>query len=163
MSIGFNADEVLEMAIDIERNGAAFYKHAAEAASDTHAKAMLLELASMEEDHERTFTEMRQGLTAAERTEMTYDPDRELPLYLRAMADKGLSATIGKPPALKEKEGVADVLRFAIGLEKDSIVFYLGLQDLVPERLGGARVDDIVREEMGHIATLGDLIRCAKA
>jgi rubrerythrin len=54
-----------------------------------------------------------------------------------------------------------DILRLAIGMEKDSVVFYLALQELVPSRLGGPRVDNILKEELGHIAQLSDLMRCA--
>ena len=93
---------------------------------------------------------------------MTHDPESELPLYLRVMADKNVFGKVDDPgAALTGKESMEDVLRFGISMEKDSIVFYLGLQDMVPERLGGARVDDIIREEMGHITTLNELIRCA--
>jgi rubrerythrin len=160
----FNADEVLEMALEIERNGAAFYTRAAELTQDGHSKTTLLELAAMEEDHEKTFGAMRSGLTEAERKEMTYDPAGELPLYLQVMADKGVFGKRTDPAStLTGKESMTEVLRYAIGLEKDSIVFYLGLQDLVPERLGGVRVEHILKEELGHIATLGDLIRCAGA
>jgi len=175
MSMGFNADEVLEMALEIERNGADFYKRAAELEQSKPARAALLELAAMEEDHERTFAEMRAGLTEEERREMSYDPEGELPLYLRVMADKGvlnklvlrsegaslLRRVAKADPArvLSGGQSIEEVLRFAIGLEKDSIVFYLGLQELVPERLGGRRVEQILREEMGHLATVGDLMR----
>jgi rubrerythrin len=163
MSIRFNADEIFEMALAIERNGARFYQRAAELQQDSHARSTLLELAAMEEDHEETFADMRAALTEQERKELTFDPEGELPLYLRAMADKNVFDTRVSPADhLTGKESVEEVLRMAIGLEKDSIVFYVGMRAMVPERLGAARLDDIVREEMGHIATLGDLIRCAR-
>ena len=38
--------------------------------------------------------------------------------------------------------------------ENDSIVFYLGMKDLVPEKAGKAKLDAIIREEMGHIRLL---------
>jgi rubrerythrin len=118
----------------------------------------------MEEDHEKVFAEMRNGLTAEERKETTYDPDGQLPLYLRAMADKQVFDTKANPAdRLTGKESIEDLLRYAIGMEKDSIVFYVGLQELVPKRLGAARVGEIIKEEMGHIATVGDLMRCSRA
>jgi rubrerythrin len=161
MRVRFNVDEVLEIAQQIERNGADFYRRAAELQQDASARAMLQELAAMEEEHEKTFSEMRAGLTDDERKEVTYDPEGELPLYLRALADKSVFETKPKPSEqLTGKESVADVLRLAIGLEKDSIVFYLGMHDFVPARLGGTRIDEIVKEEMGHVASLGDLLRC---
>ena len=163
MSITFNADEILEMALEIERKGAAFYTRAAELGQSASARAMFLELAAMEEDHRKTFSEMRAGLSEDERKEMTYDPQGELPYYLQAFAGKSMAKKgAGSEVQLSGNESVEDILRLAIGMEKDSIVFYLGLQDLVPARVGGARVDEILKEEMGHIATLGDLMRCSQ-
>jgi rubrerythrin len=160
----FNADDVLEMALEIERNGAAFYTRAAGLQQAPHIRTSLLALAAMEEDHEKVFAEMRNGLTAEERKETTYDPDGQLPLYLRAMADKQVFDTKANPAdRLTGKESIEDLLRYAIGMEKDSIVFYVGLQELVPKRLGAARVGEIIKEEMGHIATVGDLMRCSRA
>jgi len=162
MSMRFSADDVLEMALEIERNGAAFYARAAGTQQDAQARGTLLELAAMEEDHEKTFAGMREGLTAEERKATSYDPERQLPLYLRAMADKEVFDTKVNPAdRLTGKESTEDLLRYAIGMEKDSIVFYLGVQEMVPARLGAARVAEIIKEEMGHIATLGDLMRRA--
>jgi rubrerythrin len=46
------------------------------------------------------------------------------------------------------------ILISAIEAEKDSIVFYLGMQAAVPENFGKARMDHIIKEEMGHIKLL---------
>lgn len=163
MAIRFNADEVFEMALQIERNGAKFYTRAAELEDDSHAKSALRELAAMEQDHEQTFSEMRGALTEQERKEMTFDPEGELPLYLRALADREVFDTRKDPSEqLTGSESMEDIIRMAIGLEKDSVVFYTGMKAAVPERLGAQRLEDILREEMSHIATLGDLLKCAR-
>jgi rubrerythrin len=162
MSLRFNADEILEVALDIERNGAAFYREAATLQQAESAKAMLLELAAMEEDHEQTFKQMREGLTQTERQEMSYDPEGELPLYLQVMADKGVFDKKAEPAKkLSGRESLQQVLKLALGMEKDSVLFYLGLQELVPAHLGGERVEAILKEEMSHITALGELLRCA--
>ena len=75
--ITFNADEIFEMAGQIERNGARFYRKAAERA-DGECREMLLRLAAKEEDHERTFAAMRAELGPQQPT--TFDPDNEAPL-----------------------------------------------------------------------------------
>jgi rubrerythrin len=62
MSYDFNADEVFEMAEQLERNGAKFYRDAAEGDVDQSNKQMLLDLSAMEEDHEKTFQSMRAEL-----------------------------------------------------------------------------------------------------
>ena len=47
-----------------------------------------------------------------------------------------------------------EVLRTAIGLEKDSIAFYVGIMEFVPPELGKFRVADIIKEEMRHVVIL---------
>ena len=47
-----------------------------------------------------------------------------------------------------------EILKTAITAEKDSIVFYLGMKDVVPTHLGKEKLDDIIKEEMGHISLL---------
>ena len=44
-----------------------------------------------------------------------------------------------------------EVLKEAIVAEKESIVFYLGMQDMVPDEAGKAKLNGIIREEMKHI------------
>ena len=155
MSIRYNADEVFEMAEQIERNGAKFYRRAAELAPEEAARSLMGELADMEDSHERTFSGLRGELSAEERKEIVFDPDNELNLYLRAMADKHVfDVSVDPSERLTGGEKVEELLQMAIGMEKDSIVFYLGMKQVVPERFGRARLDDIIREEFGHIGTL---------
>ena len=53
MTQQFNADETFEIAEQIERNGAEFYKKAADLAPDDAARDLFLELTAMEERHEK--------------------------------------------------------------------------------------------------------------
>jgi len=52
MGYDFNADEIFEMAEQIERNGASFYRKSAESIDDPAEKKLLLDLAAMEDEHE---------------------------------------------------------------------------------------------------------------
>jgi rubrerythrin len=155
MTIPFSADEVLQMAEQIERNGSRFYRRAAQGFADSRARQQLLDLAAMEDEHEKVFASMRSDLSPQEREPSVPDPYGEAVLYLRGMADGSVFDVRTDPSErLTGKETMEDILRTAIGLEKDSIVFYLGLKEIVPERLGRQRIDDIIKEEMGHIAVL---------
>ncbi len=155
MSITFSADEIFEMAEELERNGANFYRQAANNFKDPVKEQLLLSLAEMEYQHEITFERMRSQLSNAEKEVTTYDPDHEAAMYLRAMAD-GHVFDVKQPPSekLSGNESFADILKIAIGCEKDSIVFYLGLRDFVPAEEGKDKIDAIIREEMGHISIL---------
>lgn len=163
MSITFNASEIFEMAEQIERNGIKFYRKAAEGVSDKGTRQVLLDLADMEAEHEKTFAEMRKQLSDREREPMVFDPDNEMALYLQAVADGhvfDLKYDLSKQ--LTGAESVEDILKLAIGAEKDSIVFYLGLKDFVPVKAGKDKVEAIIKEEMGHIAVLNQKMAASK-
>lgn len=149
MSYDFNADEVFEMAEQMERNGAKFYRDAAEAAADPSNKEMLVGLSKMEEAHEKIFESMRAELTAAEKASAVFDPSGEAALYLRALVD---SRVFFKKEI--DVTSMVEILKAAIEAEKDSIVFYLGMKEAVPKNSGGDRIEAIIREEMGHIRML---------
>jgi rubrerythrin len=149
MVYDFTADDVFEMAEQLERNGAKFYRTAAENVSDPKSKELLIELAVMEDKHLKTFASLKADLTEAEKTTTFFDPEDESALYLRALADTRV---------FFEKEidvsSMKAILKAAILAEKDSIVFYLGMKDFVPNQLGKNRLDTIIREEMEHIRIL---------
>ncbi|MGQ9572262.1 MAG: hypothetical protein ACUVV3_03620 [Dehalococcoidia bacterium] len=155
MTLPFSADEVLQMAEQIERNGSRFYQRAAQGFSDPRARDLLFNLALMEAEHEKVFALMRADLSPEERQPTVADPYGEAVLYLKGMADGHIFDVRTDPSErLTGKETAEEILNTAIGLEKDSIVFYLGLKEMVPERLGRDRVDAIIAEEMGHIGVL---------
>lgn len=155
MSIGFNADEVLTMAVQIETNGAAFYRRAAELQADSEHCQFLSGLATMEEQHKQTFLRLRETLNARESEALAFDPDDEAALYLAAAADgHGGEGSPTAADALTGSESMADILRIALGLENKSILYYIGLRDMVPPRSGRDKVEEIIREEQRHVAQL---------
>ncbi|MBF0225458.1 MAG: ferritin family protein [Desulfobacterales bacterium] len=149
MAYDFNADEIFEMAVQVEKNGANFYKKSAEIASDKAEKELLLELSRMEEIHAKTFSSLRASLNDNEKESTVFDPDGEAVQYLKALADTRV---------FFEKQidtsSLKDILKAAIIAEKDSIVFYIGMRDMVPGNLGKTRLDEIIKEEMSHIRIL---------
>lgn len=155
MSVTFNADEMFEIAQWIERNGAKFYRRAAEVFPDSPLAERFASLAQWEEEHERTFAKMRAELKESEKQETAYDPYDEAALYLRALATGKVFAPDADPSAEVDGAGtVKDVVSLAIGKEKDSILFYTGMRELVPPRLGREKLEAIIKEEMKHVAML---------
>ena len=149
MGLDFNADEVFEMAEQIERNGADYYRKAAEAVTNEEDKKFLVELAEMEDDHEVMFAGLRKNLGSNETEAVTFDPQDEAALYLKALADTRVFHK--KTMDLSSMEGI---LTGAINAEKDSIAFYLGMKDMVAAGRGKDRINAIIKEEMKHISLL---------
>jgi len=155
MSITFNPDEIFEMAEQIERNGAAFYREAAVKAKDAPTRKVFEDLAAMEDGHLKIFQGMRKELSEQDKTPTTLDPYSEATMYLQAMADaKGFEGKIGPSLKLTGRETLPDVLSIALNAERNSVVFYVGLKTLVGTDRARQQVDTIIGEEMGHIAVL---------
>lgn len=162
MTVTFNAFEVFEMAEQIERNGVDFYRKAAENFKDQDTHNTLLELADWEAEHVATFTTMKNELTKEQRQPVVFDPDDEAALYLRVIAD-GHVFHIKEPiEQLTGKESAEDIYNTAIGMEKESIVFYAILKDLVPTEADKDKVQDIIKEEISHIGILNQKLTALK-
>jgi rubrerythrin len=90
---------------------------------------------------------------------MTFDPDEEACMYLKALADTRVffeKEMPGNSASMKE------ILKEAILAEKDSIVFYLGMKDFVPEKFGKDKIEKIIKEEMSHIKLLSNHLSSQK-
>jgi rubrerythrin len=163
VSITFNANEIFEMAEEIERNGAEFYRQAATNATDKETKRMLLDMAGMEDSHLKTFEEMRKQLSGQEKGWTVFDPDNQSALYLQAMADaRGFEGKITPTKELTGKETPREILEIALNSENGSVVFYLSLKELVPVKAGRDKVEAIIMEELSHITTLIKQLRALK-
>ncbi len=155
MADTFNADEIFEMAEEIERNGAKFYREAAQKTKDKDTEKMMLDFAEMEDGHLKTFSEMRKDLAAREKEATAIDPYSEAAMYLQVMAaghgSEGMKSPVEK---LTGRESTGQLLEIAVKAEKNSVVFYNGLKELVPLRAGRDKVEQIIKEELGHLAAL---------
>jgi rubrerythrin len=117
----------------------------------------------MEDEHLKTFTQMRSELSSAEQEPLVFDPDGEAQMYLRVMADGHVFNTKEDPAELlADKETAADVLNMALGVERDSIAFFVGLKESVSRQAGKDRVEAIIREEIGHVAILNEKLTALK-
>ena len=151
MGYDFNADDIFEMAEQLERNGAKFYKNAAKQTKDAETREFLMNLATMEDAHEKTFAKLRAELSKEEKKPTVFDPAGESALYLKSLVD--MRVFFEKKVDVSSME---EILKAAITAEKDSIIFYLGMKNMVPEKFGKNRIDAIIKEEMGHIHILGE-------
>jgi len=150
MAFDFNADEIFEMAEQMERNGAKFYSEAALSIPAGRNRDLLLRLAEMELEHEKTFVEMRKALTDQDKQNNVFDPEGETIQYLKALVD---TRVFFKKEI--DTTSMKEILKEALLAEKDAIVFYLGMKDLVPEAQGKSHLEHIIKEEMKHIKLIG--------
>ena len=70
-------------------------------------------------------------------------------LYLKALADTQVFYQ-----KQIDSSSIKSILLDAIEMEKNSIVFYVGIRDLVPDKLGKDKIGIIINEEKKHIQML---------
>ena len=158
MTRTFNAIEVFEIAEQIERNGAAFYRRAAELFEDSDAAELFTKLANWEVGHEAAFAAMRKQL-ADEPAELSTFAPEDSPLDAKAMA--GLAAFgISSDPAaeLAGCKTRADALNLALQKEKDTIVYYTGLKEFVLVAVAINKIGEIITEELHHIRIISQAL-----
>jgi len=168
MILGFNADEVFGIAINIEKNGIQFYDQARAAAVRDNVKDAFAELKAQEETHLRDLEQMRAELPESAKRPTDYYPsddvyrnrDEEVAQYIQDTADMNVfrhPEDVAK--YVSEMRGAEDALRLAIRFEKDSITFYLMMKDLTEEDKGKEFVDRILNEEKEHLKRLSRELR----
>lgn len=154
MSILFSGSELLETALGIERNGAAFYEALADKTQSKDAKAIYDYLASEERKHLNTFQGM---LNTVGRYQPPEAYAEEYMLYLKSLVDSSVfsSATEAQQKAEKISSEI-EALDTGIQAEKDSILFYTEMQNFVRQP-DNKVVLDIIGEEKAHLRQLSQL------
>lgn len=156
LRIGFRPREILAIACRLERDGAEFYRRAAEAVSDNATAALLRGLAQMEDDHLQAFQDMERQLVGQAAGDLFFDADVAL-RYLRAVsAGHVVDFSPDLEARLAECGGPEAILRLAIEVEKDSVVLYAGIQSMASDQHGWHAAQAIFFEEMEHIASLSE-------
>lgn len=155
MTIPFNAEEILDMAITIEKNGAAFYREAAKQTEDPETKKFFESLVTMEEEHGRNFSALKDRWVQADNRTRLFDPDEDAAKILDAWAG-GFVFDVRESASspLAGGEAPEEILRIALRAEKDSTLFYLGLREALKDPGDVKMIDAIIAEEMSHIAEL---------
>ena len=156
MGVLFSGSELINIAIGIEKNGLAFYQSLVKAEKDVMARGAYKYLADMEEKHLKTFQSMLDTMGEYKPPEIYTE---EYDLYLKALVDSAVFTDDKVAREMAEKvTSSAEAMQIALGAEKDSILFYSEMRNLVPER-DRKVVDRIIEEEKSHLRQLSDLKR----
>lgn len=159
MSASLAYAEALAAAVRVEENGARFYNKAAAAASDPGAAGVFAKLAQMEEEHRGYFAALKLELEQRESLFLN-DPEGRFAASVREIADSGVFGLAGDPgEAFGPRASVKDAVKFAMGMEKDSVIFYLSLQEAMVDREEADKVGGVIKEELRHLAILSALLK----
>jgi rubrerythrin len=163
MTISFNADEVFEMGMDIEQNGEAYYRKAAELAKSDGIRSLLLRLMEEEKKHFATFKRLREALPPKSSLPTIGDPEGQESLYLDALVKSRIFNNVREAEEAASKPGdEIDVLKTALAFEKDTILFFQSMKVMTKEELGRSEIDKLIEEEHKHVVWISEEIKKAR-
>jgi len=156
MPVQYSAPEVMEMAIQTEKGGKLYYETVGARTDDAVLKGLFGFLAGEESRHVATFEDIARAIKVTP-AEEPYNWEEVVP-YLRAVTESRYFLGPDKALALaREAKTPQDALRSALAFEKETLVFYVQLRDMVGER-NRAPVDRLIDEEKAHVRKLSGVM-----
>jgi rubrerythrin len=147
----FTGSEIVELGIQIEKNGRDFYNRLAEQSKIAKAKEVFKFLAGEEEKHIKVF----QGiLDKTQKFEPQGLDAGEYYVYMQALAGEHIFTQKDKGEEIaktiqSDKEAIEKAIRF----EEDSVVFYEGIKKTVPG-YDVKIIEALIVQEEGHLKQL---------
>ncbi len=150
----FAGSEIVELGIQIEKNGRDFYNALVEQLKNQKAKETFKYLAGEEEKHITVFQNILDSVHK-------YEPPETYPgeyfAYMNALARDYVFTQKDKGREIaKNIKGDREAINLGIGFEKDSIIFYVGMKKVVPE-YDHKIVDKLIAQEQDHLRQLSEL------
>ena len=154
MAYDFSVSEIINAAIGIEKRGYAFYTMMARATSNDGPRAVYKNLAETEKEHIQTFQDMLAGVAKYQAPDVFAD---EYAAYFHALVDSAVFTRELTKSELASCSG-SDIAALELGIraEKDSIIFYYNMKEMIPKDEQWP-VDKIIAEEKAHLRQLTDL------
>jgi len=152
----YSVNEIIELAVQIEHNGYAFYHEATKHKGlDAKSLNLLTTLRDQELNHEKTFLALRDD---EDMKHLTMTQDWELVAsYLKTIVDSRIFNT--ENAAIKLATNSTDIIGIldnAIQFEKDTLLFFHTVKDAISYPKAQASVAKIIKEEISHIIRLTD-------
>lgn len=154
MANKYNIKEILEMAVQTEKLGYKFYMKIAEKFKrNKELVALFTKLASKEQVHEKTFTDLKRIVAKSGTEDVEWG---EVSNYMRAFVESEFFLGRGKSlPSMARIKTSKDAVKFALGFEKETLLYFLELRKIVKEK---EIVDEVINEEKSHIMWLSEFM-----
>lgn len=151
----FKASDIIRAAEEIERRGESFYQRLVDSIGvngDAAARAVFEFLCKEEAKHRAVFSAMGERLAPVEMP--AWANEEEYMTYMRAMLDDHALFRAGETAGagLSREEAIHMAMQF----EKDTMLFFREMRDLVPES-EQVVVDRCAEEERSHLKKLAGL------
>jgi rubrerythrin len=141
----FTLTDIIEIALQVEKNGERTYRRAQMKTSDPSLADLLGLLADEEQEHERWFAELKNRVGTKPVDKNLEAMGREL--FQNILGDKAFSLDDAD---LSQVSDTQAVMRISAEFEQDTVIFYEMLEPFVEEPQSREDLRLIIEEEKGH-------------
>ena len=152
--IFFSKNEIIEMAVEIEKHGFTFYDRALQRSDlNNDAKKLLQTLRDEEKMHEQTFLNLRERIDDFDmNSDINWD---EAKSYIQSMVDIHIFSQPENAIQLAASaRDMKDLVSNAIQFEKDTLLFFYFIKKFVSNKKSKKAIENIINEEVSHVVKL---------
>lgn len=149
----FTINEILDIAIRLEKNGEAVYRNAIDKISNPALVSLLEWMAVEESNHAKWFNDLKQKVEIHVKNSIVAEISSDFLDDL--IGDQSFSL---KEIDFSQVDQTKDLVLIFIEFENDSILFYKMLQPLIQDQDTLVQLHSIVAEENSHIEKLQEFI-----
>lgn len=154
MSIQLTGPDVIDLAVQTETRGETFYRGAIAKADTQDAKALFTYLADEEVRHREVFEGLSAQIVFTEVDSTTWE---DAIGYIEAAVDREFFVSDAPIRAIPVGDTVEEMIKQAIDFEKQTLLFFYGLRDLV-QPSNRLLIDRIIDEEKDHVRRLAAML-----
>ena len=149
----FTAEEILDIAVRLEKNGEKIYKDAARKINAPELVSLLEWMAAEEVQHVEWFIKMKASVSTASADPVVDEMGREL--INDMLGDRSFSLD---DVDFSQIESVNDMIATFIEFEKDTVLFYEMMETFIDAKEPRNTLKRIITEENCHIKQLRELL-----
>lgn len=155
----FKVNEVVGIAVEIEKRGESFYREMADKARNDMVKRTLTFLAGEEVKHQKYFSDLLSNLDPIRLP--AGSEESEYWAYVNDLIDSHFlfDEALNKR-MMSSVSSDQEALHLAMGFEKESILFFTEMKGLVPAAEGQG-VETCIQEERRHLRKLAEVLKTA--
>jgi rubrerythrin len=155
----FAGSEIVEIGIQIEKNGRDFYNILTKQSDNPKAQSLFAFLSQEEEKHIKAFQEILQKTQRYEPQGLDSD---DYYAYLNSLASEHVFTKAGKGEEMaKMAKTDEEGFDLAVGFEKESIIFYEAMKRVVPD-FDLKILEELIAQEVNHLRKLTELRKSIK-
>ena len=149
----FSSADIIDLAIQIEKNGEKVYRDALGRVKDQSVASILKWLADEEVKHGKWFSELKQAVRKVPVDRRLEDMGRDM--LQGILGDESFSL---KEADLQNPGSIENLINLAIEFEKDTILFFEMFESFLEDRESLEHLNKIIEEERRHIQVLEEYV-----